>query len=97
MACANRRTSPIVNLPLAVTLALFLFATSFTQTPQPPINLNTATAAQLETLPGIGAGLAKRILEYRRKHGPFKRVQDLLIVRGLSVKRYRLLAPRVRV
>ncbi len=99
MACVDgfpNLKSQILNLKL-LALLLLLFSFAHAQTPNQPINLNTATAAQLETLPGIGPGLASRILEYRRKHGPFKRAQDLIIVRGMSAKRYRLLAALVRV
>ena len=81
--------SAISNLCLGLALCLMANA----QTPTAKINLNTATAAQLETLPGIGAGLAKRILDHRAKHGPFKRPQDLIVIRGFSAKRYRLIAP----
>ena len=42
-------------------------------TPAAPVNLNTATQAQLETLPGIGAKAAERILEYRKQNGSFKK------------------------
>ena len=43
-----------------------------------PVNLNTATQAQLETLPGIGAKAAQRILEYRQKVGNFKKVEEII-------------------
>ena len=43
-----------------------------------PVNLNTATSAQLETLPGVGAAVAQRILEYRQKNGGFKKVEEIL-------------------
>ena len=48
-----------------------------------PLNINTATAAQLETLDGIGPVLAQRIVEYREA-GPFASVDGLLEVKGLG-------------
>ena len=53
-----------------------------------PINLNTATVAQLETLPGIGKSTAARILEYRQKNGSFKKIEDLMNVRGIGEKNF---------
>ena len=53
-----------------------------------PINLNTATAAQLESLPGIGKSTAERILEYRQKNGNFKKIEDLMNVRGIGEKSF---------
>jgi competence ComEA-like helix-hairpin-helix protein len=55
------------------------------------ININTASASELEKLPGIGKGLAERIIEHREKFGPFRRPEHLIIVRGISDKRFRAL------
>ncbi len=57
------------------------------------MNLNLATASQLERLPRIGPKMAARILAYRRAHGPFKRVADLVRVRGIGEKTLALLEP----
>jgi competence protein ComEA len=62
-----------------------------------PLNLNTATAAQLETLPGIGAATAQRIVEYREKNGPFKKVEELMNVRGVGEKTFLKLKPLITV
>ena len=66
-------------------------------TPASPVNLNTATQAQLETLPGIGAKAAQRILEYRQKNGSFKKVEDLMNVRGVGEKSFLKLKPLITV
>src|SRR5688572_33498081 len=53
------------------------------------LNLNTAPAKELEALPGIGKGLAERIVEHREKYGPFRRAEHLMMVRGISETRFR--------
>jgi|GEM_PF-1666515 len=66
--------------------------------PQPiTVNINTATQAQLESLPSVGPATAIRIIEYRTKHGPFKRVEDLDKVKGIGEKTIAKLAPLVTV
>ena len=65
--------------------------------PASPVNLNTATQAQLESLPGIGAATAKRILEYRQKSGGFKKTEELMNVKGIGEKSFLRLKPHVTV
>lgn len=49
-----------------------------------PVDINSAAAITLEALPGIGPGLAARIVDYRERNGPFKDVDQLLEVRGIG-------------
>ena len=60
-----------------------------------PVNINTATAADFESLPGIGAKTAARIIEYRQKNGPFKKVEELMNVRGVGEKSFLKLKPQL--
>ena len=52
-----------------------------------PLNINTATAPQLETLPGIGTVIAQRIVDYRNTYGPFSSPGQLLNVSGIGEKK----------
>jgi competence ComEA-like helix-hairpin-helix protein len=65
--------------------------------PGAPLDLNTATAAQLAQVPGIGASSAKAIVQFRQKSGPFERVEDLLSIRGISTRRLQQIRPYVNV
>lgn len=64
---------------------------------QHPININEADAKLLETLPGIGPVKARAIIEYRTQHGPFKRVEDLIKVKGIGPKTLEKIRPLVTV
>ena len=60
-----------------------------------PINLNTATAADLEALPGVGAATARLIIEHREKNGGFKKVEELMNIKGIGEKSFLKLKPMV--
>ena len=64
---------------------------------KPAINLNLATVEQLATLPGIGDRTAERILEYRQKNGGFKKIEELMNVKGIGEKSFLKLKPLVTV
>ena len=61
------------------------------------LDLNRATATELESLDGIGPKLAGRILEHRRLHGPFQSVEELLAVRGIGPRLLQRIRPQVEV
>lgn len=63
---------------------------------QPPISLNSATAAQLDTLDGVGPATAQKILDWRREHGGFRSIDDLGEVPGIGPKRMAALRGKVQ-
>jgi competence protein ComEA len=60
-----------------------------------PVNLNTASAIELQTLPGVGPATSARILEYRQKAGGFKKIEDLMNIQGIGEKSFLKLKPLV--
>jgi comEA protein len=62
-----------------------------------PVNINTASAAELDALPGIGAKTAALIVEYRQKNGPFKKVEELMNIRGVGEKNFLKLKDQISV
>ena len=62
---------------------------------KPTVNLNTATVDQLTTLPGIGVKTAELIIEYRTKSGGFKKIEELMNIKGIGEKTFLKLKPLV--
>ncbi len=81
----------------ALCLALFIAApVEAAQKVTGVVNLNTATEAQLDALPGVGEKAAQRIIEHRKKT-PFKRVEELVKVKGFGKKKFEKLKPHLAV
>ena len=62
-----------------------------------PLNINTASVAELDALPGVGAKTAALIIEYRQKNGPFKKIEELMNVRGVGEKNFLKLRAQISV
>jgi comEA protein len=61
------------------------------------VNINTASLEELQKLPRIGPQIAQRILDYRKENGSFKRVEDILKVRGVGEKMFEQLKDQITV
>ncbi|MCA1555782.1 MAG: helix-hairpin-helix domain-containing protein [Acidobacteria bacterium] len=84
--------SSCVKLPRRAGVVSGLPTSGLTPTRSPApntlININTASREELEKLPGIGEGLAVRIIEHRGRYGAFRRAEHLIMVRGISERRF---------
>ena len=81
-----------------LSIVLMLFAASEVRAdtknpPAHPIDLNTATAEQLQQVPGIGPSTARAIVNFRQKSGPFRKIEDLLAIKGVSKARLEKMRP----
>jgi len=88
-ACAKR----------SITASSHTEASTYSSTAQSAarVNINTASAQELEALPGIGKGLAERIIEHRQKYGPFGRAEHLIMVRGISEHRFQAIRDQITI
>lgn len=95
----------LASVAVVATLLLAHPSAQTAETAAPPraaatevaVNLNTASAAELEKLPGIGPKVAGRIVEYRQKKGPFKKIEELMNVQGIGEKSFLKLRSRITV
>jgi competence protein ComEA len=94
---ATVRLAAALVILVAGQVALLAQTAPATKAPAAVVNLNTATVEQLDALPGIGAAMAARIVEYRQKNGAFKKVEDLMNVRGIGEKNFLKLKPLITI
>lgn len=78
-------------------VGLFIFIFTNFSFSQKKLDLNRATFEELESLPGIGPKIAKEIIEYRERFGPFKSLEDLLKIKGIGPKRFEILKKYLKV
>jgi competence protein ComEA len=88
---------PFITRSLTGLLAALLLAAGHAGAADVPVNINTASAAELATISGIGPSKAAAIVDHREKNGQFKSVDDLKLVRGIGDKMLEQLRPRVTV
>jgi competence protein ComEA len=95
-------TNVLAGMLASTLLAIPLSADRPQQPPAPAaraaaLDLNTATVSDLEGLPGIGRSTAERIVEYRQKNGAFKKIEELMNVKGIGEKSFLKLKAHVTV
>jgi competence protein ComEA len=80
----------VMALGLTAAILVFSLASAYAQSaaPKGKVNINTATIAELETLPRVGPKVAQRIVDFRTKNGNFKKVEEIMKVQGIGEKVY---------
>jgi competence protein ComEA len=82
---------------LMIICALVIAPWSISAQSQETININSAPVEGLMRLPGVGRTVASRIVQFRAKHGPFKRPQEIIVIKGMNARRYREIAHLIRI
>ena len=106
MSRISRMSLPIVTLSVLVIARPCLAGAAQASSGNPTavkgevvatVNINTASVKELDALPGIGARTAALIVDYRQKNGPFKKIEELMNVRGVGEKSFLKLKPQLTV
>src|SRR5271154_1150772 len=98
----SRRGVTRLACAAGVASLLFLFFTALAiaqkkQPPAKPVDLNSASVVELQTIPGVGPATAEAIVNFREKSGRFKRVEDILAIRGISKQKLDAMRPYITV
>ena len=95
----NRRRQIVWLLTVVIWIRFTAQLAADTKRPPPAhsVDLNSATADELQQVPGIGPSTAKAIVNFRQKSGPFQKIEDLLAIKGISRARLEKMRPYLRV
>jgi comEA protein len=97
---ANMKNSQkIIGLVLVAVFALSFLSPLQAQskTTAKKVNINTANLEELQTLPRIGEKVAQRIIDFRKEHGPFKKIEELMKVQGVGEKIFKQIKDKIEV
>jgi competence protein ComEA len=83
----------MLKTAMALAFCLALPISAGEQAPSKPININTAGVTELMQLPKVGAKTAERIVNFRKQHGSFKRIEEIMNVKGIGEKSFSKLKP----
>jgi competence ComEA-like helix-hairpin-helix protein len=93
----HRIAAILLGFGAVLFLSLAVPALAKKNPPKHPIDINAASAKELEELPGVGPTTAKAIIQFREKTGRFRRVEDLLAIRGISETKLAKMCPYITV
>jgi len=95
----NMKSKQMIGLALAVVFALSFLSPLQAQSKSTTekVNINTANLEELQTLPRIGEKVAQRIIDYRKEHGEFKKIEELMKVQGVGEKTFKLIKDKIEV
>ena len=78
-------------LALVFMVALSVPVQAFSETPDKKIDINTASVVELQKLPRIGEKVAQRIVDFRKQHGEFKKIEEIMKVKGIGERTFKLI------
>ena len=94
-----KSSQKIIGLVLVTVFMLSFLSPLYahSKTTAKKVNINTANLEELQTLPRIGEKVAQRIIDYRKEHGPFNKIEELMKVQGIGEKVFKQIKDKIEV